>query len=172
VSIVPGTGLVLTLSGSSSGGLISSDPEDAAQTGYQLGCGTAVQASVYFSGSGSTIDNWPAFWTSSYNWPSTGEADIAEGLGTLTSNYHDAAGANNSGTVSGTWAGGWHTYTLVREPGESTVYWDGQLIRSYPTADGCAPQYIIFNVGVGWGPTVTGAAGAMKVAYVEAWNAA
>jgi hypothetical protein len=152
--------------------LISTNPSGGAPTGYTLTCGTVVQASVYFPGAGSTVDNWPAFWTSSQDWPATGEADIAEGLGTLTSNYHDDAGTDNSGTVSGTWAGDSHTYTLDREPGENTVYWDGQLIRSYPTDDGCAPQYLVFNVGDGQGPTVTGAAGAVKVAYVAVWNAA
>ena len=56
---------------------------------------------IYFPGDGTTIYNWPAWWTTGLAWPGNGENDIAEGLGTMTVNYHSSAGASNQGTVPG-----------------------------------------------------------------------
>jgi len=43
-----------------------------------------------------------------------------------------------------------------REPGVNYVYWDGNLVRSYATDDGGAPQFIIANVGYSGGALVPG----------------
>jgi hypothetical protein len=127
-----------------------------------------IEARILFAGQGSTCDDWPAFWTDGQSWPQDGEIDIAEGLGTLTSNYHSNAGANNSNTIAGNWCGSWHTYGVDREPGINTIYWDGQPIRSYPSNDGGAPQYIILNIGSGQGTDAPGTT--MQVDYVRAWT--
>ncbi len=163
VSVANGA-LTLTLSSSSSGALVSTNPSGGASPGFQFTYGV-VEARIWLAGSGGTVADWPAFWTDGQSWPSNGEADIVEGLGSATSNYHSNNGTNNSGTIAGTWAGGWHTYTLDREPGKNTIYWDGKIVRSYQTYDNGAPQYIILNIGSG---STIGAT--MQVDYVRAWT--
>jgi hypothetical protein len=166
VSVAGGI-LTLTLSSTSVGALIATNPTGGASTGFQMTYGY-IEARILFAGQGSTCDDWPAFWTDGQSWPQDGEIDIAEGLGTLTSNYHSNAGANNSNTIAGNWCGSWHTYGVDREPGINTIYWDGQPIRSYPSNDGGAPQYIILNIGSGQGTDAPGTT--MQVDYVRAWT--
>lgn len=165
---VSGGNLILTLSSSSSGALVSSNPNGGADIGFQFTYGFA-EARILFPGSGSNIYNWPAFWTDGQAWPANGEIDIAEGLGTLTSNYHSSSGANNSGTIPGIWAGGYHTYAVNRQPGKNDIYWDGILVRSYLTSDSGAAHYFIINVGSG-SPSVTGVNSQVKVDYVRFWQ--
>jgi len=160
--------LVLTLQSASSGALVGTNPADGTNQGFEFTTGYA-EARVYFPGTGSTIYNWPAWWTSSQNWPATGEIDIAEGLGTLTSNYHSNAGANNSNTIPGTWSNAYHIYAVNRQAGKNDIYWDGKLVRSYVTDDNNAPHYLIFNAGSD-GQVFSGAAGAVKVDYVRVWK--
>jgi len=166
VSVADGC-VQLGLSSSSVGALISTNPHGGASRGFQFTEGFA-EARILFPGSGETIDNWPAWWTVGQEWPQDGEIDIAEGLGTLTSNYHSSAGANNSNTIPGDWAGGFHTYGVNRQAGKNDIYWDGVLIRSYSTDDGNAPHYLIVNVGVGDGPTVLDTP--VQVDYVRVWQ--
>jgi Glycosyl hydrolases family 16 len=143
---------------------------------YALPVGGVAEARVWFPGNGSTIHNWPAFWANdSYDdvsgQPVNGEHDIAEVLGTgqLTVNYHSPTGAHNQGAVPGYWGNAWHTYAVHRKATTTDVYWDGRLVKSYPTDDGGQPVELIFNVGTGKGPTVTGDAGALRIDYVRAW---
>ncbi|HLI15346.1 MAG TPA: alkaline phosphatase family protein [Acidimicrobiales bacterium] len=169
VSVANGV-LSLKLASPSSGALVSTNPNGGASPGFQFTYGYA-EARIWFPGSGSTIDNWPAFWTDGQNWPADGEIDIAEGLGTLTSNYHNSSGAFNSNTIPGTWSAGWHTYGVDWEPGSITVYWDGKVVRtltSATTSITSSPQYLVLNMGAGQGPTVTGAS--MLVDYVRVWQ--
>ena len=166
VSVANGV-LTLTLSSTNTGALVSTNPSGGAGTGFQFTYGYA-EARVLFAGSGSTCNDWPAFWTGGQSWPQDGEIDIAEGLGTLTSNYHSNAGASNSNTVPGSWCGTWHTYGVDREPGVNTIYWDGQVIRSYASNDGGSPQYLILNIGSGEGPSAAG--DVMQVDYVRVWS--
>ncbi len=134
-----------------------------------VGVGDFAEASVEFAGSGTQIDNWPAWWISGPNWPAAGESDIAEGLGDLTVNYHSPSGAHNQGTVSGTWAGGFHTYGIYRGPNYCDVYWDGKLVKTYSTDDNGQAQMLIFTNGPG-NQIVPGVAGQMKVDYVRVWS--
>jgi hypothetical protein len=178
VSVANGM-LTLTLSSATDGAAVSSDPEGGVSPGFQMGCGF-IEGRVEFPGNGSTVYDWPAFWTSSQDWPATGETDIFEGLsGSATSNYHSGGptqSATNiqslSGQIPGSWGGSWHIYGVDRLPGENVIYWDGQEVRSYPTYDNCAPQYLLINIGGGQygGPVVTGAQ--VHVDYVRAWTAA
>lgn len=131
--------------------------------------GDFAEASVDFAGSGTQIDNWPAWWISGPNWPAAGENDIAEGLGDLTVNYHSPSGAHNQGTVPGTWAGGFHTYGIYRGANYCDVYWDGKLVKTYPTDDNGQPERLIFTNGPG-NQIVPGATGEMKVDYVRVWS--
>ena len=89
--------------------------------------------------------------------------------GSATSNYHSSNGTNNSNAIAGNWYdGGWHTYGVDRQPGQNTIYWDGQVIRSYASNDGGSPQYLILNIGSGEGPSTAG--DTMQVDYVRAWS--
>jgi hypothetical protein len=159
--------LLLTLASTTSGALVSTNPSDTARPGFQFTYGFA-EARIWFDGSGTTIDNWPAWWTDGQSWPADGEADIAEGLGTMTSNYHSSSGANNSGTIAGVWAASWHTYALHRQAGTNTIYYDGKVVRTYSTNDNGSPQYLILNVGAGQRTDVIGAQ--VKVDYVRVWH--
>lgn len=161
--------LVLTLSSSSQGALVSTNPNGGAKTGFQFTTGYYAEASVYFPGDGTQIHNWPAWWTDGQNWPRDGEIDIAEGLGPLTSNYHSNSGANNSNAVAGVWSNNFHTYGVDRQPGKNSIYWDGKLIRTYNTDDNGSPHYFILNVGKS-GQNILGAGSQMKVDYVRAWR--
>jgi hypothetical protein len=154
--------LNLTLSGQNSGALVSSDVAG----GHKVSVGEYVEASVNFPGNGGSINNWPAWWISGPNWPSAGEHDIAEGLGSLTANYHSPSGAHNQGSVGGAWSNGFHTYGVYRAADHADVYWDGQRVKSYRTDDNGQPENMIFNVG---GSGTYGAASQMQVDWVRAW---
>lgn len=167
---VSGGNLVLTLASSTSGAEVSSGPGDGAgSNGYYLPIGGYAEARVYFPGSGSTIYNWPAWWTSGANWPSAGEHDIAEGLGTMTTNYHSPSGAHNFGTISGTWSNAFHTYGIYRKATSADVYYDGTLVKSYSTDDNSVGHSLLLNVGSG-NTAVYGTGSQVKVDYVRVWE--
>jgi hypothetical protein len=131
--------------------------------------GEYAEARIEFAGSGTSIDNWPAWWVTGPNWPAAGENDIAEGLGTLTVNYHSPSGAHNMGTVPGVWSGGFHTYGIYRGSNYCDIFWDGKLVDSYSTDDNGAPQTLEFTMGAA-NNIVVGDQGAMKIDYVRAWS--
>lgn len=167
---VAGGNLVLSLSSSTSGSLVSTNPKGGATTGYQFGTGY-VEARIKFPGDGTNLYNWPAFWTTGQTWPTNGENDIAEVLsGKMTVNYHSTSGAHNQGTVPGNWGNSFHTYGLHRTATSSDVYFDGVKVKSYPTDDGGAPQYIVLNVGASSTAPAYGAASQVQVDYVRAWQ--
>ena len=107
--------LSLEMTSGNVGALVSSNPSGGASPGFQFTYGF-TEARIWFPGNGTTVDNWPAFWTDGQSWPADGESDIFEGLGTATSNYHSNSGANNSNTIPGTWAAGWHTLGSIASP--------------------------------------------------------
>jgi beta-glucanase (GH16 family) len=135
---------------------------------FRLRVGEYAEARIRFSGHGQAIYNWPAWWVSGPAWPAGGENDIAEGLGQLTINYHSPAGSLETGTVSGAWSSGFHTYGIYRGRLYSRVYWDGRLVRTYRTHDDGQPEMLLFTMGAA-NTIRTGAAGEMVVDYVRAW---
>lgn len=153
---------VLTLASSSSGAAIET-------TTATLGVGDFAEARIDFAGSGTSIYNWPAWWASGPNWPASGENDIAEGLGTLTVNYHSPTGAHNQGTVPGVWSGGFHTYGIYRTATKCYVYWDGKLVKSYSTNDNGAGENLILTTGAA-NTLQFGTSGRMLVDYVRVWK--
>lgn len=149
----------------------TSSGAEMATNAFSLRVGEYAEARIKFAGDGQRIYNWPAWWISGPNWPAAGENDIAEGLGSLTVNYHSPAGALETGTVGGTWARGFHTYGIYRGRFFSRVYWDGRLVRTYATHDDGQPQALILTMGAS-NVIRTGAAGQMVVDYVRAWEPA
>ena len=138
---------------------------------FSLRVGEYAEARIKFAGNGQTIYNWPAWWVSGPNWPAAGENDIAEGLGSLTVNYHSPVGALETGTPIGRWSRGFHTYGIYRGRFFSRVYWDGKLVRTYRTHDDGQPQMLLLTMGAS-NVIRTGAAGEMVVDYVRAWEPA
>lgn len=167
---VVNSNLVLTLAGSNSGALVHTDISG----GYKLPVGGYAEARIKFPGTGTKLYNWPAWWTNSVagNWPKGGEHDVAEVLsGLLTANYHSTDGANNGPRTAGYWGGAFHTYGVHRKTTSADIWWDGQLVRTYPTNDDGSPQMLILNVGAGT-PTIYGTASQVLVDYVRCWTPA
>ncbi len=163
---VSGGNLNLVLASATSGALVHTDYGSGR---YQLPVGGFAEARISFPGSSSRpIYNWPAWWISGPSWPAAGEHDIAEGLGgKLTVNYHSPSGSHNQGAIAGTWGNGFHTYGIYRKASSADVYWDGKLVKSYPTDDNGKGEELILNVG---GSGTYGAASQIKVDYVRAWQ--
>ena len=153
--------LIMTLASPTSGAELGTNH-------FALRVGEYAEARIRFAGQGQTIYNWPAWWVSGPSWPNGGESDIAEGLGQLTINYHSPAGTYNTGTVPGTWADHFHTFGVLHGRLYDRVYWDGKLVRTYPTHDDGAPQMLLLTMGAA-NTLRTGPTGAMVVDYVRAW---
>ncbi len=169
VSVANGN-LALGLASSTSGALVSTNPKGGAGTGFQFTTGY-VEARIKFPGNANGLYNWPAFWTTGQSWPATGENDIAEVLqAKMTVNYHSTSGSQNQGGVGGNWANEYHTFGLHRMANSSDVYFDGVKVKSYPTNDGNAPQYIVLNVGASSTNPAYGQQSQMMVDYVRAWQ--
>jgi hypothetical protein len=161
----------LTPASATSGAYVSSSHDDGAGVGYKFPVGAYAEARVFFPGDGRTVYNWPGWWISGPDWPAAGEHDIAEGLGSLTVNYHSPSGAHNQGSVPGTWSNAFHTYGVHRKATSADVYWDGVLVKSYPTDDNGAGHSLLLNVGIhSSGGNVYGTAGLVRVDYVRVWR--
>ena len=158
--------------GDAAGCLLTSNPNNGGGigAGFWAQVGDYAEARISFPGSGSTIYGWPAWWTDGESWPNDGEIDIFEGLGTATSNYHSPAGANNSGTIAGTWSNSFHTYGAHRKASSVDIYWDGNLVRSYTTSDSGARHYLLLTNGPR--NSERGATSNMKVDWVRVWRPA
>lgn len=161
--------VALRLDSSTSGALISTNPNGGASTGYQFTTGY-VEARIQFAGNGSEIYNWPAWWTSGQSWPTNNEIDIAEGKGELTSNYMNSAEDWQTFEPAGTWDNSWHVFGMRRSEATTDIFIDGELVKTFASENPAAnPHYLILNVGSGRGPAAYGAASEMKVDYVRAW---
>lgn len=160
----------LQLSSESSGALIHTGYKPGH---YQFPVGSYIEARIYFPGSGTSIYNWPAFWVNSTEeYPASGEHDIAEGLEEMTVNYHSPSGAQNQGVVPGVWSNAYHTYGLYRGSNSARAYYNGQLVKQYPTSDDGRDLDVIFNIGVPNHnrPTHIGSQYAIGIDYVRAWS--
>ncbi len=86
-------------------------------------------------------------------------------------NYHSPSGAHNQGVVPGVWSDDFHLYGIHRRADRADVYWDGQLVKSYPTDDNREGHRLLLNVGVRRdGVTVYGTGSEVSVDYVRAYR--
>ncbi|MEA5455192.1 family 16 glycosylhydrolase [Sinomonas sp. JGH33] len=171
----------LKLSDSTHGALLSTNPRDGVvgHTGFQFTTGYA-EARIWFPGPAGacTIYNWPAWLTDGQSWPSTGEIDIAEAAGwggsgadyLLSANYHGPNKKAGSGTFSGCWSNGWHTYAIDRKVGSIDIYVDGAKVWTTATTDHESPEYLILALGYTDGIQGLGDANAVRVDYVRVWH--
>lgn len=169
VSIATGP-CTLTLASSTSGAQMILNPSV-----YQMAVGDVIEAYINFPGSGTTCDNWPAWWATSTGsaWAAGGEADIFEvGGSRATINYHDSSGQAGPFTQSGTWAGGFHTYTLWRQKTQLLVYWDGVLKKTIPTSDTGVAWSVYLTHGYSSSGSTLSVGAQMVVQYVRAWSPA
>jgi hypothetical protein len=125
-----------------------------------------IEARIYLPGSGSTVYNWPAFWTTDY--PYTGEIDVMEGLsGDACAHFHP--GGVNLGCGGGS---GWHVYAADWSPTGVTVYYDGKKIGGTTLKRSSSDAIIIGNQmspeGEHGGPVVAPAT--MSIDYVRVWK--
>lgn len=163
----------LQLSSNTTGALIHTYPYKNSGR-FAARVGDYVEARLWFPGNGTKIYNWSAWWINSTDdYPAGGEHDVAEVLkGEVKVVYHDK---DRQGTRSyappGYWGDAWHKYGVHRKADSADVYWDGALVKTYPTNDDGRPLDLILNIGVRDGsPTVLGADGALRVDYVRAWR--
>ncbi len=173
-----GGSLNLTLKSSTSGASVVSANEfgnnPAPSNGYRMKVGDVVQARILFPAANGKVANWPSIWF--FGGPNTsapGEIDLFEGLGgSATSNYHPPSGsATINSFPSGSWAGSWHTYTVVRHASSFDAYVDGHLFLTQPTSDDGGSMSVILVNGAGQnGPPAYPAT--MQVDYVRAWSPA
>ena len=134
-----------------------------------LPVGSCLESRINFPGPGTEPSNnvigWPAFWTSSQDWPVDGEIDIAEGYSsTLTINYHSRSGAHNGPNPgpAGNWSNSFHVYSVVRHPGSLAFYRDGWWVYEFaPTSDSGKSQQVILS---------TSGEGTVVADYVRVWK--
>lgn len=155
----------------SNGALVSSNPDAlGAGKGYQFTGPAVLEARVFLPGTGSTVNNWPAFWSDGQSWPANGEIDVVEGLGGQTA-YHVHTNAGGPGKTVNV-GPGWHTFAAAWDGITMSFYYDGVNVGSEPYSTGNAPQYILFDnsssASVG-GPTVPGV---MQVDFVKVYTPA
>jgi Glycosyl hydrolases family 16 len=171
-AVEAGGNLTLTLASASSGACVASAPADGAgANGFTLPVGGYVEVRAELPGSGSSLYDWPAFWTADrQHWPQSGEVDFLEGLGTATANYHSSSGSGNSGTIPGSWAGAFHTFAYYRGASTISVYWDGNLVKTYTRTDDGQGEGIILYIDQGQYGGGIHPGTSVVVDYVRAWK--
>jgi hypothetical protein len=181
-NVTEGNGVLsLRLSTSTEGALVCSsnvpgDCQSATPAGWALPVGGFAEARISSPGSGTTVYNWPAWWACQMpgGWCSNnaGEIDIAEGLGTLTVNYHSPSANTGYGTIPGIWAAGFHTYGVYRSTAHTDmIYYDGKLVKTVTTSDNGGPEDLILEASEASGRTQQ-IPSTIQVDYVRGWTGA
>lgn len=134
-----------------------------------------AEARMFLPSDGGPLHNWPAFWHTGFDWPLTGEVDVAEGLsgGALCSVYHhqgaDGDPTQERGCVDWEDPGGWHVFAADWQPDRITFYYDGVEFFSTTKGVGGAPHYLIIDYTVrDDGSAVVPSQ--MLVDYVRVWQ--
>jgi beta-glucanase (GH16 family) len=128
-----------------------------------------LETRVWLPGTTSGVD-WPGVWAVGYNWPTTGELDLVEGLGGQACwHFHSASGG--PGGCAGVYAGGWHTFGADWEPGSVTWYYDGTIVGTVTSGVTSAPMYLIADLAADatyGGPQ--SAPASLRIDYVRVWQ--
>ena len=106
------------------------------------------------------IANWPAFWSTGQNWPTTGEIDVMEGLGGDAAWHYHYSGGGPGARVPGNFTG-WHTFAANWQPGRIDFYYDGVPVGSQTTGVVNSPHFLILD------NVVSASVGAPAVPNVE-----
>jgi hypothetical protein len=146
-------GLNLNIASNSTGGLVSTNPDDgvSGHKGFQIqpsaGKSVFVEYNAELPGTGDQAYNWPALWVTGQNWPQTGELDIMEGFGNLQSHtiYSGCGGDCNPGTTLGNWSSGFHTYGLLWTTTSTTFYYDGKSVGGSALPYNVGPLYLVME---------------------------
>lgn len=145
---------VVANAGAANGMVLQLHLADSTHTGFvstrlgpHFGPG-AFEARMFLPASGTSVANWPAWWTDTVaTWPVGGEFDIMEGLsGTAKATYHGPNGTTSSQDVNHAigsragMAGGWHTFGMHRTLTSVAMYYDGTQVGSTYTFGTTAPR--------------------------------
>lgn len=145
-------------------GLVDSDGK------FQFTYG-AFEARIYLPGDGTTVYNWPAFWTDGQQWPEDGEIDVMEALqGFTTCHFHYIGGGPSGGCPNV--GSGWHTFAADWEPGEITYYYDGEEVGQITSGVTSDPMYLVLENSVAAASADTSVPATLKVDYVRVWQTA
>jgi len=177
---VGANGLALQLNSPQSGGLVSTNPDDAqpGHTGFQIAPTPTKPVFVEFKATlpataSGTVANWPALWLVGQSpWPENGEIDLMEGGYGYTA-YHIHFGGSNGmgangpgGTVNN--SPGTHTFGVLWTTTSVTFIYDGAVVGTINESLD-SPMFIVMeNSYSSADPTVFPAT--MNVRYVRVWN--
>jgi phosphodiesterase/alkaline phosphatase D-like protein len=165
----------LQLSSTTSGAALISGGGNAPGSGdptYRVKVGDYVEARLlYPTSNGSLFTNWLSFLAGGTTPTVNGEHDVAEVISqSLTVQYSSPAGTLSQGAPSGSWGDAYHSYGLYRKQNTAEVYWDGDLVASYPTNDPGTDLDVALVAGRQVANTTTGAPGALRAEYVRLYR--